>query len=285
MVSPLKEKSTDPYFSVRFVGCILLFSVVHASVQAFLEFFRTSQLSMLSMISNFISGALLGAVLGLVFMQLPFKRTVRIALAWLVLFIVQEFSNLVEGYFFTTFLPTVTLFLAASVVALGLTLIEALLAGILFTPPRPFRSFNVEVRAYFGRKSSSSWISRSTAASLVYFPIYFLFGALISPIVLPYYQNSSLGLTIPSFTVMVPLEFARGFLYVIALLPIIATLRVARWHLFLALASLLYVAGAVVPFLVAGALPVQLKIVHGLEILADCLVYGAALVYLLGPEK
>lgn len=224
-------------------------------------------------------------VLALIFVQLPFGRGIRIGVAWLALFIVQEFSNLVEGYFFTTFLPTIYLFVAASFLWLLVTFIEALFVGLLFAPKKVGRSFTEEIRAYFDQRSWYSWILRVAAGSIVYFPIYFAFGALISPFVIPYYENSTMGLRIPSFAVMIPLELVRGFLYVIALLPLIAVLRVQRKYVYAGTASLLYVAGALVPFLSGPTLPVQLRIFHGFEILADCLVYGAALVYLFAPKR
>lgn len=275
---------TNRYVSANFVKRILLFSLIYTCLQAFLEY-RTGQISILSIASNFIAGISLALVLGLMFVQLPFGRGIRIGLAWLALFIVQEFSNLVEGFFFTTVLSTTYLFVAASIIGLLVTFVEALLVGFLFTPNQVGRSFLKEIRAYFDQRSWYSWILRVVAGSIVYFPIYFAFGALISPFVIPYYQNPTMGLMIPSFTVMIPLELVRGFLYVIALLPIIAVLRVQRKYVYAGTASLLYVAGAFVPFLSGPALPVQLRIFHGLEILADCLVYGAALVYLFALER
>jgi hypothetical protein len=214
------------------------------------------------------------------FVQLPFSRGIRIGIGWLALFIIQEFSNIVEGYFFTTYLSTTYLFLAASLVGLLVTFIEVLVVVILFNPKGAVRSFREGMRAYLGERSWGSWILRIGVGSVAYFPIYFAFGALISPFVLPYYQNSSMGLRIPSFAVMIPLEFARGFLYVIALFPLLVALRTQRKHTYAAIVSLLYIAGAFVPFLSGPTLPVQLRIFHGSEILADCLAYGAVLVYL-----
>lgn len=267
------------------MGRILLFSLIFTILQTFLELARISQVLILSVLSIWVAGLSLALVLSLILSQLPFAGSIRIAIAWLALFIIQQFSNLVEGLFFTTFLPTISLFLWANLIGLLVTLVEALLAGILFVPESSGRSFRNEIASYFEQRPWLSWTARIVVASLVYFPIYFSFGAAISPFVIPYYTNSSLGLRIPSFSVMVPLEFARGFLYVIALLPIVAVLKVRRRFVYAGTASLLYVAGAFVPFLAGPSLPVQLRIFHGLEILGDCLVYGAALVYLLASPK
>lgn len=204
-------------------------------------------------------------------------------MAWLSLFIIQMFSNTVEAVFFTTAISTATIFMAAVIAGLMVTLLEAVLAGMLFSPAQIDRSFRTDLREYFGRRTFSSWLGRITLGSLVYFPIYFTFGSIIAPWVLSYYDSPSqgLGLTVPPFEVMVPLEILRGFLYVVALLSIIATLRVSSRTMFLSVVSLIYVVGAFVPFVAYSTLPTFLRIVHGLEILAVSIVYGAALVYIL----
>lgn len=275
---------TGRYASILFVVRVFCFSLIFTFIQLFLEYRRTDQISIVSVISNFIAGIFLASVLGLMFVQLPFSRGIRVGIGWLALFIIQEFSNIVEGYFFTTYLPTTYLFLAASLVGLVVTFIETLVVMILFNPKEAVRSFRNDMRTYLRQRSWGSWMLRVAVGSVAYFPIYFAFGALISPFVLPYYQDSSMGLRIPSFTVMVPLEFARGFLYVIALFPILAALRTLRKHTYAGIVSLLYVAGAFVPFLSGPTLPVQLRMIHGFEILADCLAYAAVLVYLFSPE-
>ena len=271
--------------SANFLADILAFALVSAGIGIFLELRATNQASLLAVATSVIAGILLALVLNYIFRQLPFTKGAIIGLAWLSLFIIQEFSNILEGAFFTTLLATPTLFLAAVLLGLLVTFIEALLVGFLFTARRPRKSYAREVRKYFGQRSLESWALRVAAASLLYFPIYFGFGALISPIVIPYYTNSSFGLRIPSFEIMVPLEFARGFLYVLALLPIIAVLRTDRRYVYAAMVSLLYVAGALVPFLTSSTLPFTLRLTHGLEILGDCAVYGAVLVKLFGGKN
>jgi hypothetical protein len=118
-----------------------------------------------------------------------------------------------------------------------------------------------------------------------YFPVYFFFGALISPFVVPYYTNPSSGLKIPSFTVLIPLELLRGFLYVISLLSLFATIRASRRTVFAIIASFLYVPGALVPLMVPHSLPAEILPFHLVEILADSIVYGAVITWLLGRKS
>jgi hypothetical protein len=236
-----------------------------------------------SVVSSIVSGALLAPVLGFVFSRLSYGRLTRIGIAWFSLFIIQSLNNLVEAVFFTTAIPTVTIFVAAFVFGLIVTLPEAILAGTLFSPAKKDRSFKADLKEYLGKWTVSSWLGRVVLGSLVYFPIYYIFGSIIAPWILSYYDDplQAFGLTIPSLEVMVLLQFLRGFLYIVALLPVISTLRVSPCAMYLSVLGLIYVAGAFVPFIAYSTLPVFLRIVHGLEILADSIVYGAALVYLL----
>ena len=76
-----------------------------------------------------------------------------------------------------------------------------------------------------------------------------------------------------------------NLVYVVALLPIIATLKIKRKPLYATIVSLLYVTGALGPLLVTETLPVLLRIVHGVKILADYMVFGPVVVYLLGRKN
>jgi hypothetical protein len=56
--------------------------------------------------------------------------------------------------------------------------------------------------------------------------------------------------------------------------------KVVEQRLFIFLASLLFVAGAFVPFVADTGLPIVLKKFHSLEIIGDSLIYSIVLVYL-----
>jgi hypothetical protein len=274
----MKAELTNRNFIIR----IVVFALAYAVVDSVYRSAGRGPVSVTFIISSFIAGVLSAVVLGYAFSRVRFRLRVRIAVAWLVLFVIGVFSNIVEGYFFTTQISTVPLFMAATMMGLVITLVQAVLVGVLFSPKGPFSPLTTEMKSFFAQRPWHSWFWRIALCSLVYFPIYFTFGAIISPVVLPYYASLSYGLRIPSFEVMVPLEFLRGFLYVITLLPLLAVIRLARGRLYAVVVSILYVIGAVAPFLTDETLPVLLRTVHGLEILGDCLVFGAAIVHLLG---
>lgn len=264
-------------------GRLGLFTILFAFIDSAFRYATLGIASVESVISSTVSGALLAMVLGFVFSRLTYGRLTRIVMAWFSLFIIQSLSNLVEAVFFTTAIPTATIFMAALVFGLITTLPEAILAGMLFSPENGDRSFRADLREYFGKRTVSSWLGRIALGSLVYFPIYYTFGSIIAPWILSFYDNPSqaFGLTIPPIGVMIPLQFLRGFLYIVALIPIVASLKVSHRTMLLSVAGLIFIAGAFVPYIAYSELPSFLRVVHGLEILADSIVYGAALVYIL----
>jgi len=104
---------------------------------------------------------------------------------------------------------------------------------------------------------------------------------LISPFIMPYYSDPSLGLKIPSFAVMIPVELFRAFLYVITMLGIFSTVRAKRWTMAAIVGLILYVPGGLVPLMVEHTLPPQIVPFHMIEIFADSIVYGIVLTRLL----
>lgn len=124
----------EGYVSRSFLGRVVSFSLIYTPIEAFLESTITGEISILSALSNFVGGISIALVLGLMFFQLAFKRATRIGIAWLTLFIIEEFSNTIEAHFFTTYVATIPLFLGAVLVGLVVTFVQAALVGVLFVP-------------------------------------------------------------------------------------------------------------------------------------------------------
>jgi hypothetical protein len=130
-----------------------------------------------------------------------------------------------------------------------------------------------------------SWALRFGIAALSYVPIYFAFGMIVAPFVLPYYNNSALGLNlaVPGFGVILPLEIGRGLLYALTLFPLIVVLPGGFWSRALCAGLTIAVLGSWAPMLQAPGWPVELRLAHGLEITADAFVQGFVLTWLLSP--
>ncbi|HMD79645.1 MAG TPA: hypothetical protein VKF39_06665 [Nitrososphaerales archaeon] len=226
---------------------------------------------------------LLGAVVLAIFLawlgpRIHLSLRSLVLLVWLDLFAVEYMINYVEGVFFTTmfegsYVSTVTVIVFAALVS-G---IVAASAAFLMGRQGGNTGIRASLKEHLSTRTARSWVIRIVVASVVYFPIYFFFGLLVTPFVMPYYNNPSSGLVIPSFAVMVPVELFRGFLFVLVLLPLLVATTGGRNTKFVALAAMLYIPGGFVALLGGTSIPPQIIPFHATEILADSIVYGFVL--------
>lgn len=238
------------------------------------------RLDVFGVVLSFLGGVLIALPLAWMSSKTRLKRTSLSVVVWVVLFVV-EFSDVVEGYFFTTLLSDPAVLGGSLLRSLLGTLVQGLMAGALFLPATHSNTLFSELSGFLKGRGFASWVWRIAVASAAYLPVYFFFGALISPFVIPYYSDPSLGLRIPSFNVIIPLELFRGLLYAAALLPLFASVWARRRTMLAIIASVLYVPGALVPLMIQSTLPTSILPFHLVEILADSLVYGTIATYLL----
>lgn len=241
-------------------------------------------LSYFSVGSSFLGGLVFAYFLAWMVSNMELRKLELALTLWLTLFIIQYLSNTIEAYFFTTAYSSTLTILLSLLVASVSTFVESMTAVFLFYKERNETRLLTVLSDFFKRRRPSSWIWRIAFASLAYLPIYFLFGMMISPFIIPYYSGSTV-LKIPSFTVILPLEFLRGFIYTVVLVPIISSVKISRRTLFVILASFLYIPGAFLNLIVPGSLPTGIIPFHLLEILGDSIVYGYVLARLLGRPR
>ena len=233
-------------------------------------------------IIDFIIGIGMGFVFGLIFTQLYYRRLVRIGIGWLALFIIQWFTTMIEGYFFTTILGE-ALLLAAAMFGLLISFLHALFIGFIFPPNSTDRSLGTEIKSYFAERPWYDSLWRFVLTAVLYLVIYYGIGTLISPIVLPFYLDMGTGLTVPPVWLILVVEISRGLLYILALLPLLVSLKVETKAVYLLLAFALYLP-SIAMFLPNPIFPVLLRIIHGLfEILIDSLLIAAVIILLLKP--
>ena len=205
-------------------------------------------------------------------------------LVWLELLVVEFLNNYVEAYFFTTRYSNPAVLVQSVASALISSVITATAAALLLG--YRISGITASLKEYLSTRTSRSWALRIVVGSVAYYPIYFFFGLLITPFVLPYYNDPSFGLRIPSFAVMIPVELFRGFVYTLVLLPLLATVVGGRTTKFIALAAMLYIPGGLIALLGNPGIPAPIIPFHGLEILADSIVYGLVLSRVLSrPER
>lgn len=155
---------------------------------------------------------------------------------------------------------------------------------VLSAVDRPGWPAGVSAQGFPQQTLARAWVWRISLAGALYVPTYVLFGALVSPVVMPYYEDPSLGLNlrIPDFGTVLLVQVVLGPVFVLTLLPIVAVLRTSRRWLALWLWLTIAVLGSWVPMLVMTTWPTALRVAHGLEITWDAFVQGVTIAWLIG---
>ena len=222
-----------------------------------------------------LNGAILAVFLTWLIPKVRLNRWSLTLLVWLELLVIEFLNNYVEAYFFTNMFDKAAVLVQSVTSALTSSVVAATAAALLLGYGKA--GITASLKEHLSTRTRRSWILRIAVGSVAYFPIYFFFGALITPFVLPYYNNPSFGLRIPPFTVIIPVELFRGFVYTLVLLPLLATIVGGRATKFIALSSMLYIPGGLIALLGNPLLPAAIIPIHALEILADSIVYGFVL--------
>jgi hypothetical protein len=271
---------------IKSIFGFLVFGTVYTMLVVLGHIVEGIEISNLAIGISFLGGLIFACFLVWMIPKIKVRKLDLLLIVWLTLFIVQFVNNIIEAYFFTTIYSSAFKILTSLLVGLVTNFLESLVAMFLFYQKSETK-FSSIFSDFFKQRKYTSWLWRIVVSSLAYFPIYFLFGIIVSPFVIPYYTGSSI-LVVPSFTVMIPLELLRGFIYTMSLLPLISLVKTNRRSLFVMLAAMLYIPGAFLSLIIGGLsnLPAAIIPFHLLEILGDSIVYGFVIAYLLGrPNK
>lgn len=272
------EKLQDPTFIIK----SLAFTAVYTTLGYVFPLQQGSP-TPTYIIGTIITGLLYAFILGFTLSEMPISRRGRVFTVWIAIYVIQMFNPLLEGIFFTDMFEDTTLIFGAIIFGMLIPLILSITSGFLFSPEDTTSSLRDKLKDYLGMKKPIDWAWRLVAASLAWTIIYYVFGSLVAPIVVPYYTdpNSGFNLVLPSVEVVLTLQAVRGFLYVGSLLPLVSVLKIDKRRLWAILTGFLFVGGGLAIFIVPETFPQTLRIVHGLEIFADSLIYGGVLAYLL----
>jgi len=224
-------------------------------------------------------GILMAAVLAVFSKQ----SGVGFLLRWMILglfsWTVYGLNNYLEARFFSPDMATSYLLVFNFVACFT---VSAAVAW-LFKPTPPVETFQSKARAFFAARPVGSWTWRFLAG-VAAFPIaYFVFGWLISPFVVSYYEQQYAGLALPKLDVMLQLSLLRSLLFLLCILPLLIAWRGGRLDLFIALGTGLFAFVGGLNMLQAIWLPDMLRTAHSLEILADSFAHAAVLVFILVP--
>lgn len=190
----------------------------------------------------------------------------------------------IESFFFMTTGAVASLINALFTILNFLlpSLFLAAMVTFLFQPAAPFEPTTHILRNYFTDRKTGAWGWRFVAALLAYPLAYFAFGLIVQPFIQDFYAAGQFELAIPTWGQLIPLQLVRSLLFLIVSLPVIIWWRGSRRGLWLALGFSVFVLTAFMAVITAYWFPWQLRLFHGLELLADGLVYAGMLIILFG---
>ncbi len=132
----------------------------------------------------------------------------------------------------------------------------------------------------FAPKNLISWLWRILTALSAYPLIYFSFGLIVQPLIGNYYATSQYELTVPTWRQMIPLQLLRSLLFLLVSLPIIGFWNGSRRVLWLSFGFAIFVCTGFMAVLTAYWFPWQMRLFHGMELLADGMLYSGVLTWL-----
>lgn len=229
-----------------------------------------------------LGGFLVALVLVPVVLRAPWRDLTLFGLLAGIIFYVGYLSNFIEA---AIFIPSIRAELPLGVVE---GLLASLATAALLVAVIERDAFGEGPRGASHRLSWRGWTLRLAACAAIYLAAYFMVGAIMyQAFMAPFYDNPTLGLVVPdSMGLVFPIQFTRGLLFTIAMLPLALGLRVERFSLALILAAMLFVIGGLAPLLVPNPhMPAELRFYHSLEILLQNGSLGIAIALLLAPRR
>lgn len=226
---------------------------------------------------------LLGSVL-LAAILVPLSRRLqaRSLMRWLILslfvWVFAAVGMVLESFFFMTTG-------AVSSLENGLFTMLNFLLPALFLSSVVAGLFHPTENAYhppsFAAHSPKDWLWRILAALAAYPLIYFAFGLFVQPLIGDFYSAGQYELTTPTWGQMIPLQLVRSLLFLLVSLPVIGFWGGSRRALWLSLGFAIFACTGFMAVITAYWFPWQMRLFHGLELLADGLLYAGALTWLL----
>jgi hypothetical protein len=154
------------------------------------------------------------------------------------------------------------------------TLLFSLIYTWLSKSPSPQMDFSAKMKEFLESRTITQWLQKALLAILSFPIIYFVFGIMVSPFVMDYYQESNLGLTIPQPGVIVAVQLARSLLFLFVTIPVIIAWIGKRIQLVLFLGLAHFVTVFSYDFVLALQFPIKMELIHGVEIFFDSLIYS-----------
>jgi hypothetical protein len=150
----------------------------------------------------------------------------------------------------------------------------------MFAPPHEHPPFMLQFRRFFTMYEPKRMMLYLVIAVVAFPLIYIVFGWMVQPLIIGFYEEQLAGLRLPGWGELIPVQLLRSVLFLIACLPVLMVWHGSPRSLWLRLgASLFILVGGVFMFQ-SYWLPAEMRIFHSLEILADSVAYAGVLVLL-----
>jgi len=224
-----------------------------------------------------ITGSVLYTFSGLFFMRIRLCRNETLLLGLAFNYVLIDMMNALEGAFFTDMVSLPQ----SMVTALFESMLVGFLLSLLFRTHGETVRFKNRVSNWKSTFSTPELVLRLTGAWLAFPVIYLTFGALIAPLVMPYYQNHTFGLQLPDMSVIISLQIFRGGLILLFSLPFIALWREDWKRFILWFGLLLFFKDVVLALGSAIWYSPYIRIVHGTELIVDGFVLALVYAFLL----
>lgn len=224
-----------------------------------------------NLIIRLVEGMFYVAIMTPLARRVFYRRFPRFLAIFVPLYITGTLTDLVEAYFYTTLLTPFSLIAALILEGLPLLLITGIIAWLV--PADEDARHEPRFGQAMRERGFFSWVWRIVVAGMPYAAIYLFFAALVTPIEHAYYYDpafiASLHTVVPSTATTLILEAARGILFVLAQLPVIAVMRKSRWSTGLYIALLGAMLEAWIPLLGQASWPVMMRVGNVLELTGD----------------
>lgn len=160
----------------------------------------------------------------------------------------------------------------------------SLIASLVTKHKQNFEPFVSKVQNYFNLWSFGVWVQKVLLAIIAFPLIYFIFGIVASPFVTKYYNELIEGLTIPRPETIILIQLFRSTLFLIITIPIIICWTKSKIQLILSLGLAHFVMVFAYDIYLAIVMPLELVLIHGIEIALDSFIYSLILIYILYPK-
>jgi hypothetical protein len=265
---------------------VLVVALVYGVLSLPLSLGSARQSRVTSIAISLLTGAAYALVVLPLARRLPYRRRTRFLAIFLLLYWIGLLGNLVEAWVDTTMSRTQLIggavILAIPVAAASLTVAWLLPAHAAERPVPP-------ISELLGQRSSLSWAARILVAGLLFAVVLQLSGTLWGPVIARYYHDPAYmaqtqTITPPGYIAW-PEEVARGILFTLVLLPVLAVFRGRDWRALLVLGVYVALLDALIegwlPMLAQTSWPLQFRLGEGADLTTDALARGVFIAVLL----